>query len=190
MRMLFQRLDEIAQMNSSPLASSLAERPALKDQLLRSFPELGDDEQALLDTLDGISDLDEQIALVMRDALDRETQATALQAMIDAWLVERIEPMKARVERLNGGAKTRKNVVFNAMQTAGMRNLKLPDMTLSIGRGKAKVVITDEAALPDDMMRIKREPDKLAIATELMNGRAVEGAMLGNPQAFLTVHRK
>jgi hypothetical protein len=52
---------------------------------------------------------------------------------------------------------------------------------------QAKVIIPDESLVPDRYMRIKREPDKKAIGTDLRAGHAVPGASLGNPLPTIVV---
>jgi hypothetical protein len=75
------------------------------------------------------------------------------------------------------------------MQEAGLPSIKAIDMSVSIGRGKSKVVILDDQLVPDEFCRIVREPHKILIAVELNAGREVAGATLGNPQQFITIHR-
>jgi len=52
---------------------------------------------------------------------------------------------------------------------------------VSIRAGKASVVITDEQALPDAYIRTKREPDRVALLADLMQGEIIPGAVLSNP---------
>lgn len=55
--------------------------------------------------------------------------------------------------------------------------------------GRPSVVVTDPDALPDEMCRIRREPDKRALAAALAKG-AVSGASLNNARAVLAVRSK
>ena len=55
--------------------------------------------------------------------------------------------------------------------------------------GRPSVVVTDPDTLPDEMCRIRREPDKRAIAAALAKG-AVSGASLNNAKTSLTIRRK
>ena len=68
--------------------------------------------------------------------------------------------------------------------------IELPEATLSIRVGMPKVVVTDEAVLPDTLCRIKREPDKTKIKESLLAGNAVEGAVLSNAEHTLTIRTK
>jgi hypothetical protein len=65
-------------------------------------------------------------------------------------------------------------------------------MTISVGRGKPRVIITNPDLVPDFLCRIVREPSKTAIAEALKNfynAEDIPGVTLGNPQPFLTIHR-
>jgi hypothetical protein len=63
-------------------------------------------------------------------------------------------------------------------------------MTVSIGRGSPKVIITDEAALPPDCVETVVKPSKKAIAAALKEGRDVPGACLSNLMPHLIVSRR
>jgi hypothetical protein len=79
-------------------------------------------------------------------------------------------------------------LAFNIMQDADIKKLELTQRTLSIRLGTPKVIITDEAALPDRLCRIKREPDKLLIRKHLESGAVgLVGATLSNAEPVLMV---
>ena len=71
-----------------------------------------------------------------------------------------------------------------------MRKLEFPEATLSIGRGAQKVVIFEEAAIPDEFW-IEQKPrlDKVGIKDALKAGTNVVGATLDNGAARLTIRR-
>lgn len=168
-------------MRTSDLTAAVATRNNLRDRLLTDYPTLADDVETLCDTLAGVDDLEEQIFAVLRAAVERDAYGKALSGLID--------DMAARKRRLDEGAATLRLVALAAMQDAGLPKLRAPDMSVSIGRGKPKVQIIDEAALPDEFCRIKREANKAEIAKALAAGADVPGATLGNPQPFLSIHR-
>ena len=74
-----------------------------------------------------------------------------------------------------------------AMGEMGLTKLQAPDFTATLSAGRPKVTITDEAAIPADLSRVKREPNKTAILAALTAGREVPGAELANPQPVLTL---
>ena len=61
---------------------------------------------------------------------------------------------------------------------------------LSIRAGQPRVIITDETLLPPDCVRIKREPDKIAIKERLSRGEPVPGATLSNSEETLAMRIK
>lgn len=168
-------------MPRNDLGGALLTRKNLRQQLVEVYPGIEEDETALLDTLEGIDDLPEQIITTLRTAVEREAAATAL--------AEIIKTMTGRKQRLEDGAKTLRVAVLHAMEEAGIPKIPAPDMTVTVGRGKPKVLITDPASVPDDLCRISREPNKTDIAKAIAEKRNVPGVTLGNPQSFLTVRR-
>lgn len=151
--------------------------------LLTDFPELGDDQMALVDTLEGETDLQALLAQEVRSAIEDEAFAEALTALITK--------MVARKQRLLERAQRRRADVVSVMTEANLSRLKEPDFTASVTTGKRPVLITDEALIPDSLCRIvtTRLPEKFAIAERLKAGEEVPGAELGNGQATLTVRR-
>lgn len=166
-------------MPPTDLAPALRDHNTLRKQLLDAFPELTDDEQTLADTLEGESRLPEQILAVIRHALEREAHAEGIDLLIGK--------LTERKTRLKEGARRLRSMCLNVMLDANLTKIPAPDVTLSIGKGRAAVVITDEAAIPDIFCRFKREPDKTAIGDVLKTGNPVEGASLSNSSPILTV---
>lgn len=165
------------------LAAAVVTRQNLREQLVAAWPELADDSDTLLDTLSGIDNFEEQIVAVMRQVAEREVHAKALGELIDG--------MGARKQRLENGAKWLRAAVLHAMQEAGVPKIKAPDMSLSVSPGKAKLIITDEAAVPDELVRIKREPNITEIKQWLSEVDGMPNwAKWGEPQNYLSVHRK
>jgi hypothetical protein len=138
-------------------------------------------EESLADTIEGLTELDAAILTVLRAGLEREAMGKALGEMIDG--------MVARKRRIDDGAKMIRLAALQAMQEAGLPKLAAPDMSVSIGRGKPKVIVTAPEQVPDAYWRISREPNKAEIGKALGVGTDVPGAVLGNPQAFLSIHR-
>ena len=82
-------------------------------------------------------------------------------------------------------------LMFSALQWADLRKAELPEATLSIRDGVAKVVIVDEAQIPDDFMRIRKEPNKTAIKDALISGmQEVPGAAMSNIEPVLMLRVK
>lgn len=159
-----------------------AERNRLREGLLQDFPELAEDEVALNDTLDGITDAGDYIAFWCRQAREDEARAKALQSLID--------DMQVRKQRLLNRAEKRREVAMSLMDAIGETKITRADMTITVNAGRQKVVITDENEIPDRYCRIKREPDKTAIRDALEAGNPVLGAELSNRTSQLTIRSK
>ena len=80
----------------------------LHARLLAEIP--GIDEETLADTLEGITDLREMLAAIIRSALDDEALAAGLST--------RLFEMKARIERFETGAKRKRELALRAMDEA------------------------------------------------------------------------
>jgi hypothetical protein len=155
---------------------------ALRDELLRRFPALAEDEQALLDTLDGESDFDRQVLAVLRSA-DHDD-------MLAAGIESRLDELQARKSRLAERVTQKRAAILHAMELAGRRRIELPDATVSVRATPAKVVITDEAKVPAQFF--EPQPPKLskaAVKAALEAGTEVPGAMLSNGGSTISIRR-
>lgn len=161
------------------LSVALENDRSLKAQLLALYPELAEDEQALIDSLDGISDLDEQIIAAMRAALEREAYAEGLAGLI--------KQMGERKKRLTDGADNIRAAVLHTMLEAGRSKIAAADMTLATNPGRDGVQIIDEREVPDLYVVITRKPDMKAINAAAKEGVNIPGTASRNPRPFLTV---
>lgn len=124
-------------------------------------------------------DVLERMRRIIRAARHTEAQAKAL--------AELQAEMRDRKARLDRKAKSLRDACKWAMGELGISKLAAPDFNVSLSAGKSPLIISDEAALPDDLCRVKREADKTAIKAALDAGRDVPGVVLGNPAPILTV---
>ena len=165
----------------SSLIHELAHHQYLREQLAAQFPDT--DEETLLDTLEGISDLNEMIASVVRSRLDDLAMHAALRA--------RMSDMQERAGRLEQRADTKKDVVASVMERSGIKKLTEPDFTLSLRATNPPLVVTDEGEVPEDFW--KPQPAKLdrqGLLTALKAGREVPGVVLGNGGVTISVRTK
>src|SRR6476469_9220963 len=79
---------------------------AVRDRLLTEIPDL--DAETLADTLEGISDLNEMLAEVIRSALEDEALAEGLST--------RLKDMKARLERLSVRAERKRCLALRVIK--------------------------------------------------------------------------
>lgn len=140
----------------------------------------GDDEQAFLDTLDGECDTTEAARRVLRWANEQEAAAEAMRGLAETYAAR----SKVLLNRRDGA----RNALFHFLEYLGVKSMQLPEGTLSIRQGTPQVVgEADPAALPDDLVRVKREVDKTAIKKALEAGREVPGYSLSNGAPSLSV---
>lgn len=161
--------------------SELAKRTYLRDRLKAEIPDL--DPETLSDTLDGINDLKELLAHLIRSALEDEALAEGLKL--------RLSDMKARLERLEVRARKKRDLVLWAMTEGDIPKLLEPDFTASLRQGAATLDIVSEEAIPEDFW--KPQPAKLdrsGLIAALKSGLKTNAARLSAPQLQLSVRTK
>lgn len=165
-----------------PLKWNVAEVKAQIGQLLLAYPELAEDEILRADMLEGETDLH----AVLREL--EQTRQTA--ATTETALKLYVEELRSRASRFERREQAMRALIFQLMQAAELLKVELPEATLSIRSGTAKTIITDEDRLPNEFVRIKREPDKIKIKAALSNGQTVPGATLSNVEPVLSIRTK
>jgi hypothetical protein len=147
--------------------------------LLTAHPELEFDDVLCADMIEGATN-----ALELLDELIRaEQDARILEERIDV----EVERLQKRQERFSHRRQLIRKYMMQLMDSAGLKKVERPAATVSIAAGRQKVVITDDNALPEDCVRIKREPDKIRIAIHLNRGDYIPGATLSNPEPLLRI---
>ena len=164
-----------------PLLHELAHHQYLRDQLAAQFPDA--DEETLMDTLEGMTDLTEMVASVVRSRLDDLALFAALRA--------RMSDMQERAGRLEQRADKKKEVVASVMERACLKKLTEPDFTLSLRSTNPPLVVTDEGEIPEDFWKPQTPKlDRQGIINALKAGREVPGATLGNGGVTISVRTK
>ena len=164
------------------LIHSARNHSLLRERLQTAF-QLEDGDQTLIDSLEGESDFLELCAKALREALEREAMADAMDALI--------ERNMARRERHLEAAKRIRSIVADAMVEANERKLKLPDMTVSVRDGKPKLII-DPAQLWPAYTKTETvtKPDRDKIQEAVDRGEVPDGVQISNGGAVLTVRTK
>jgi hypothetical protein len=147
--------------------------------LLANNPELDHDDVLRADMLDGETSFNDVIDILLRKIKEAQSLSNAISDEMGL-LADRQTRFEMRALKL-------RQSIFNLMNDAGLKKLERPRGTVSIANGKPKVIITDENALPDDFVRIKREPEKRRIETYLKTGQTVPGATLSNAEPYLRI---
>jgi hypothetical protein len=164
-----------------PLNFETVKHQALKQRFLENWPNC--DEETLRDTLEGITDLHEMIAAVIRSALADEALQVGLRT--------RIEDMRQRLSRLAERGAKKRQLALEAMNEAGLKKLEQPDFTASARLGAPSLVVTSERDVPESYW-IPQPPrlDRQTLTSDLRRGDQVAGACLGNAAPILTVRTK
>ena len=141
------------------------------------------DDVTLADTVEGLTDLHEILAAIIRSALTDEALAAGLKG--------RIKEMQERLARLEERARKRRQIARDAMLETGVNKVMTPDFTVSLRPGTPALVVLDEAVIPHAFWepqapRLKRQE----LVIELKQGRAVQGAELSNPEPVLSVRSR
>ena len=152
----------------------------LKRNLIAQYPEA--DEDTLLDTLEGITDLHEMIAAVIRSALVDEALQAGLRSRDD---------MKERLSRLELRASKKRELALEAMTEVGLSKLEQPDFTASARAGSPALVVIAEDRIPEAYW-LPQPPklDRQAILGELKRGSKSPGLQMSNPKPVLSVRTK
>ena len=151
---------------------------AIRDRIRKQDPQF--DEQALADTVEGLTDLHEILAAVFRAVLADEAMATGLRC--------RISDMQGRLDRLQDRAAKRRQIAKDVMAELDLKKLTAPDFTASIRPGLPALVVLNEDAVPKTYWepgepRLRRQ----ILASDLKGGIEVAGATLSNPEPVLSV---
>src|SRR4051812_31070253 len=106
----------------SALSHTLHLHTELRRRLLELEPDL--DETTLLDTLEGMTDLNEVIAELVRSALVDAAYVSGLKV--------RIEEMRERLARLEARVESKRALALTTMEEAGIARIVAPDFTITV----------------------------------------------------------
>jgi hypothetical protein len=168
-------------MNAPPDLDWLAR---LREQLLAIEPDMATDEQLLFDTIDGQSEVIDQLRSIVRHGIEAEVFADAL--------ARHIKTLEQRRSRFEARSDACRSTVRNAMETLGLTALKAEDFTVSIVPGRPRVIVPDIDKLPPEYVRTKQEPNLIAIAAALKAlppDETFPGAHWGNTAPIIVVRR-
>lgn len=154
---------------------------AIRDRIQAEDPQI--DEQTLADTVEGLTDLHEIVAAIIRSALADEALATGLKS--------RVAEMQDRLERLQDRASKRRQIAKDVMVELDLKKITAPDFTVSIRPGTPALMVLDEAAVPSifwqpSAPRLNRH----GLLSELKDGAEIQGVALSNPEPVLSVRTK
>jgi hypothetical protein len=163
---------------TAPLHTAAQAYRIMRDKLLEQMPELAEDEECLRDTLEGATTVTDQLAALVRSAAQDEAMADGLK--------EHQTKLANRKTALLDRARKKRAIAMHYMGDLGLKRIVTDDMTVTIRPVQPSVVIVDESLLPENLTRVKREPDKKAIKEALATG-VVPGAVMSNGGETLQV---
>jgi hypothetical protein len=130
--------------------------------------------------------------MISGDFHDKAQAIVSLTLNFDA----EISAIDREIERLQEKKKIRQNKIDSVreylrhnMQATGISKIECPLFAITLSKPAKQVEITDEAALPDEYVRVKTtvSPDKVALAKALKDGIEVPGAILIDGASRLTI---
>ena len=167
-------------MQADVLKVEVSKYQLLRQRLVEDFPSA--DEETLNDTLEGITDLHEMIAAVIRSALVDEALQTGLRS--------RLDEMKQRSARFEERCFKKRQLALDAMTEVELKKLEQPDFTASRRVGLPGLIIVSENAIPFSYWVPQPSKfDRQSLLTDLKRGE-IPGAQLSNPKPILTVRTK
>jgi hypothetical protein len=167
-------------------SSGLVQRELAKHELLRrrlceEYLEI--DDETLADTLEGVTDLRDMLAELVRSALEDEALSSGLST--------RLAEMRARVQRLEYRADKKQELARRAMAEAEIRTLVEPDFTVSLRHCAPPLEIVAEERSPVSFWKPQAPKlDRLALLAALRGGVEIDGVRLGPAQLQLNLRTK
>jgi hypothetical protein len=150
----------------------------IRDRIRAEDPQI--DEQTLADTVEGLTDLHEIVAAIVRSALADEALATGLKG--------RIAEMQARFDRLQECAAKRRQIAKDVMVEL---DITAADFTVSIRPGMPSLLVLDEAAVPSIYWQpVAPRLNRQGLLSELKDGADINGVALSNPAPVLSVRTR
>ncbi|MEO1308575.1 MAG: siphovirus Gp157 family protein [Pseudomonadota bacterium] len=150
-------------------------------RLLADIPDL--DSQTLADTLEGMTDLREMLAELIRSALEDEAFSVGLST--------RIADMKARAARFETQSRRKRHLALQAMTQAEIPKLVEADFTASVRQGAPVLELIAEDKIPAAYWKPQAPKlDKQGMLAALKSGTAIDGAGIAPPQTQLSIRTK
>ena len=172
-------------MNSETAQREAVNVARLRDDLLAKYHELHDDEQALADTLEGLTNFDAMVSAIILSSLEDKVMAAAIDA--------RLEDLTMRGQRYLHREAKKRELAADIMALSGTRKITHAEFTASLKASPPRVIITEECDVPDEFKKIVPATwnfDKKAIRDVLQSGQPVPGATLSNQPDTIQIRTK
>jgi hypothetical protein len=153
------------------------------DNLKISHPDLLEDDEAWLASLESETKFEELVTQLVRRIDDSKALAEGTAG--------RLTELQERKARLLRRMESLRDLLFKLMESAELAKLELPEATITVRKGQPQLVgEADPASLPDDLCKISRTPDRTAIKEALKTGQTVPGFQLSNATPSLSIRIK
>lgn len=153
------------------------------ENLKISHPELLEDDEAWLSSLESETRFEELLTQVVRRIEDTKALADGMAGRLTE-LQERKARFLHRMESL-------RDLLFKLMESAELNKLELAEATISVRKGQPKVIgDADPKDLPDELCNISRDLNRSAIKDVLKTGKEVPGFSLSNSPPSLSIRIK
>src|SRR5499427_2258416 len=149
----------------------------IRDRIQAEDPQI--DEQTLADTVEGLTDVHDIVAAIVRAALADEALAVGLKT--------RIAEMQDRLVRLQDCAVKRRQIAKDVMVELDIKKITAPDFTASVRPGMPALLVLDEAAVPSIYWQeVAPRLNRQGLLNELKEGTDIDGVTLSNPESVLS----
>ena len=153
----------------------------IRERIRAEDPQI--DEQTLADTVEGLTNVHEIIAAIVRTALTDEALATGLKS--------RVAEMDERLNRLQDRATKRRQIVKEVMVELDIKKVTAPDFTVLLRAGMPALLVLDEAVVPSIYWQPSAPRlDRQGLLSELKGGAEIDGVALSDPQPVLSVRTR
>lgn len=150
--------------------------------LMAAYPELAEDDVLLLDTIEGCCNLFEVAAKAVELKAEADAMADAIKA--------RISDLESRKGRFSRQSDAMRKLIKGLMEAAGQTKLTLPEATISIAKGREKIVVDDVNALGQGFYRTERIADSAAIKAAIDAGETIPGVRKETGEPSLRIATK
>lgn len=159
------------------------EAAAARALLLSCKEALGDDEQAIADTIEGETNLIEAIGA----AVARLNELEALQTGLD----EYVKTLRERSSRFGSQTERIRQAIANGMDAGGLKKVELAHATISLRAAAPSLGAVNEADIPARFF-VDQAPklDKRALLAALKADERIPGASLANGAPSISVRTK
>lgn len=168
-------------LNEFTLNHAVTNHEQVKQWLRNLYEDI--DEQTLLDTVEGETDLVEILIAMERNRQEILDRCAAID--------QRKKELDQRKMRFQDQADALKTMIISAMLATDRKSIQAPDFTITRRPGSASIEIIDEDSIPARFKQITQtvKTDKQAIKQAIKQGEDVQGARLREGQPTLMIKK-